>query len=187
MGDYQERSFKVTESICHVLITKKEVFMLRSLYIMCWSARKRFQSYGVYISCVDQVERSFKVTECIYSVLITKEEVLKSWSGHITWWSPKKRSNLRSLCIMCWLALYLRSTDYVRRRFNVAESVYYMRVTKEEGWNVGDLYTKCSNVGVSIYQVFWSCDVYMSSSLKLRIECIQQFFWSWGVFISCVL
>ena len=34
-ADQEERSFKVTESIGHVLITKEEVLKLRSLYLMC--------------------------------------------------------------------------------------------------------------------------------------------------------
>ena len=33
--NHQERNFKVGKSICHVLITRKEVLKLRSLYVMC--------------------------------------------------------------------------------------------------------------------------------------------------------
>ena len=33
-ADDEERSFKVAESTCHVLITKEEVLKLRSLYVM---------------------------------------------------------------------------------------------------------------------------------------------------------
>ena len=65
--DYQRRSFKVTEAIYHVWITKENLLKLWSLYI----------------SYVDHERKCFKVAESIYDVWITKENVLKLGSLYI--------------------------------------------------------------------------------------------------------
>ena len=60
-----------------MLITKEEVLQLRRLFVMCRSLRKKFSSYGVFMSCADHKGRSFKVAGSICHGLINKEEVLK--------------------------------------------------------------------------------------------------------------
>ena len=42
--DHEGTSFKVTESICRVLITEEEVLKLRTLYVLCKSLIKKFSS-----------------------------------------------------------------------------------------------------------------------------------------------